>query len=240
MSTVTESRTVHLQPGGAAMERRLSALLARNGLSDSDPGLVGVVQDAQLLGSLDLAGFRFTWEEVRAARASGAGPEPILSLQRAQVAVDPKDPLSVAAARAWHIAIAGPVGYRRTPRARDVAPPAPPEAIESRLLMLEEWLGSESVSRLEPAPVAALALARLVEILPFDDANGRVSRLAASHLMVRGKMRPPILVSGDRARLEACLQAAFRFQTEPLVALLVEASGRALEVMIQTLERTPA
>ena len=80
-----------------------------------------------------------------------------------------------------------------------------------------------------------MALARIVEIRPFDDANARVARLAASHLMVRGGMRPPILVKGDGPRLRASLEAAFRLETEPLVALLVEASGRALDVMIQTL-----
>ena len=58
---------------------------------------------------------------------------------------------------------------------------------------------------LTPDQAAAVALARLVEILPFDDANGRVSRLAASHLMVRGGMRPPILVAGDAPRLRAAL-----------------------------------
>jgi hypothetical protein len=53
--------------------------------------------------------------------------------------------------------------------------------------------------------------------------------------MVRGGMRPPILVAGDAARLRGGLESAFRLETEPIVALLVEASGRALDVMIQTL-----
>jgi hypothetical protein len=48
-------------------------------------------------------------------------------------------------------------------------------------------------------------------------------------------MRPPILVAGDEARLRAVLESAFRLETAPLVALLVEASGRALDVMIQAL-----
>ena len=44
-------------------------------------------------------------------------------------------------------------------------------------------------------------------------------------------------MAGDAPRLRAALEAAFRLETEPLVALLVEASGRALDVMIQSLER---
>ena len=49
----------------------------------------------------------------------------------------------------------------------------------------------------EPEQAAALACARIVEVAPFDDANGRVARLAASHLLVRGGLRPPVLVGAD-------------------------------------------
>ena len=75
-----------------------------------------------------------------------------------------------------------------------------------------------------------------MEILPFERGNGRVARLAASHLMVQGGARPPILVGTDRPRLDEALQAAFQLQTEPLAALLDEASERVLDVMIRTLE----
>jgi hypothetical protein len=228
---------MRLQPRTAVKERRLLLLLKERGLSAADPGLLSVVEDAQLLGSLELAGFPFSWDDVRAARLSGAGPADILALRRAQAAVDPRAPLSLAALRAWHAALAGPVGYRGTAREREGARPSPPRLIESRVAALAEWLSGESAGSLKPEQAAALALARLVEILPFDDANGRVSRLAASHLMVRGGLRPPILVRGDRPRLESCLRAAFRLETESLVTLLVEASERALDVMIQHLER---
>jgi hypothetical protein len=45
--------------------------------------------------------------------------------------------------------------------------------------------------------------------------------------MVRGGMRPPILVAGDAPRLRAALESAFRLETEPLVALLVTVRGTA-------------
>jgi Fic family protein len=137
--------------------------------------------------------------------------------------------------RAWHEALAGPVGFRREERRRDGVPTAPAELVESRLATLGEWLETAGRRDLKPEQAAAVALARVVEILPFDDANGRVSRLAASHVMVRGGLRPPVLVAGDASRLRASLEAAFRLETEPLVALLAEASGRALDVMIQSL-----
>lgn len=200
-----------------------------------DPALAGVVEDAQLLGSLELAGFRFTWDEVRSSRSTGEGPAEILALRGARRAVATDAPFSVAVIRAWHEALAGPVGFRREDSPREGAPTAPADRIEGRLDSLAEWVDVAGARDLAPEQAAAVALARLVEILPFEDANGRVSRLAASHLMVRGGMRPPILVAGDSARLRGALESAFRLETEPLVALLVEASGRALDVMIQTL-----
>jgi hypothetical protein len=219
----------------AVRERRLASLLEERGLPADDAGLAGLVEDAQLLGSLDLAGFRFTWDEVRSSRATGEGPPPIVALRRARAAVARDAPLSVAALRAWHEALAGPVGFRRGERWREGPPPAPAGRIEERLAALADWIEGAGTRDLAPDQAAAVALARLVEILPFDDANGRVSRLAASHLMVRGGMRPPVLVAGDEGRLRGALLSAFRLETEPLCALLGEASARALDVMIQTL-----
>jgi Fic family protein len=79
-------------------------------------------------------------------------------------------------------------------------------------------------------------LARLVEILPFDDANGRVSRLALAHAVRRAGGREPVLVGGDRARLQAALAAAFALDLAPLAALVEEAGERSLDVSIQALE----
>jgi hypothetical protein len=212
-------------------------LLEERGLAADDASLSDVVEDALLLGSLELAGFGFGWPEVRASRISGAGPEAVLALRRARSAVAPEAPLTVSALLAWHAALEGPVGFRRAPRPRDGAPPAPPELVESRLALLESWLGARSGQDLRPEQAAALAMARIVEVLPFEDANGRVARLAASHVMVQGGRRPPIFVSADGPRLVDALRAAFRLETEALATLLDEASDRALDVMIQALEK---
>ncbi len=229
------SQALRPVPSAAVKERRLAVLLEERGMRADDDLLAGLVEDAQLLGSLELAGLRFAWDEVRTSRATGEGPPPIVALRRARAAVPRDEPLSVAAVRAWHEALAGPVGFRVEERRRDGAPPAPASRIEERLANLFDWIETAATRDLTPDQAAAVALARFVEILPFEDANGRVSRLLASHLMVRGGMRPPILVAGDAARLRAAIESAFRLETGPLVALLVEASGRALDVMIQSL-----
>jgi hypothetical protein len=203
---------IRLTASAALKERRLSELLAGR------PAPLDAVRGAQADGSLELAG--------------ASGPAARDALLRATAAVDPQAPLTASALLAWDRALGGR-GFRGAERAREGGPPPAPAAlIAGRVAILEQWMAAPSAQELRPAQQGALALARIVEVLPFDDGNGRVSRLAASHLMVRAGARPPILVAADAPRLVAALQAAFQLHTEPLSALLEEAAERALDVML--------
>jgi len=220
-------------------QRRLEAALA--GRDPTALGLLEVVRDAQLLGSLELAGLGFSWEQVRGARdRPEAAPAEIVRLRQAAAAVAPGTRFGLPSLLAWHAAATGSeTGLRRV----DVAGPAPPPPapavfVASRLEILEHWLSQESLAELRPAGRGALVLARLTEIRPFQEANGRVARLAASHLMESAGAAPPILVGGDAPRLEAALQRAFQLDTEPLVSLLDEASERSVDVQLQALGAT--
>ena len=229
--------SLRLEPSAAVRERRLAHLLAERGLGRDDPRLVSLVEDALLVGSLELAGAPVTWDEARGAGGAMV-PPPVLALRRALRAVAPEERVTLGVVNTWHTALAGPVGFRR----REVADSggeigAPCAFIEDRLSSLFEWLEAAGSAELQPEQKAAVALARLVEIRPFEDANGRVARLAAAHLLARARLGPPILVGGDGPRLRETLKAAFRLETGPLVELIREASGRALAVMIQSLER---
>lgn len=228
--------SLRLEPSAALREKRLTRLLGERGLDRGDAGLARIVEDAMLVGSLELAGIRVSWEDVR---APGGGPAELVALRRARAAVAPGTVLTVEALQRWHAEVAGPTGFRaKDEPAREGAPPSSPsEFVADRLAGLVEWLEAPGASELGPEQKAAIALARIVEIRPFDDANGRVSRLAAAHLLEGAGLGPPILVAGDAPRLQATLDAAFRLDTAPLVDLVREASGRALDVMIQSLER---
>ena len=213
---------LRLAPSAALKEKRLAALL--QGREADIPRLDDAVRRAQAMGSLELSGLQPT-------------PDEIDRLLRAQAAVDPRSPFTVEALLAWHRAATGSAGLRAGARDREGGPPpAPAEFVATRLQNLQEWLGVESSAVLKPAQRGALVMARTVEILPFDDGNGRVARLASSHVMVGAGARPPILAARDRGRLVQCLQAAFQLHTEPLASLLDEAAERALDVMIRTLE----
>lgn len=208
---------LQLRPSAAAKEKKLHELLSGRPVEDR---LLEAVRAEQVAGSLALSGL--------ADEAARQG------LARAVTAITPEAPLTVAALLAWHRAAVGPGVFRSVEREREGGPPAsPPAFIASRLAILEQWIDAPSARELKPAQQGALALARVVEVMPFDDGNGRVARLAASHLMVRAGARAPILVAADAPRLQAALQAAFQLQTEPLAALLDEAAERALDVLIR-------
>ena len=218
-----EPRLLRLAPSAAVKEKRLAALL--EGRQGEAARLAAAVRRAQAVGSLALSGIEATPAELE--RFAGA-----------QSAVDAQAPFSVGAVLAWHRAVSGsPAGLRTAERTREGAPPpAPAQFVRTRLENLEGWLNVGSGVDLKPAQQGALALARIVEILPFDDGNGRVARLAAAHLMARAGARPPVLLGLDRPRLVEALQSAFQLQTAPLAALLDEGAERALDVMIRTLE----
>jgi hypothetical protein len=234
---VSESTRLRLAPSLAVKERRLAALLG--GGDPAQPRLVEAVRDAQVLGSLELAGVAATAEEVRGARG-GDAPGPAGGLYRALTAVDPLTAFSPDLVLTWHREGHGGGAFR----AADLPPrpgpaPAPAAFIRTRIESLQHWLATESGQGLKPAERGALTLARLVEIAPFEAGNGRVARLAASHVMVGAGARPPVLVGTDGPRLQEALRHAFELQTGPLVALLEEASERALDVQIRALEAGP-
>jgi Fic/DOC family len=231
-----ETPLIRLGPSAAAKEKRLASLLG--GRSAGDPALAEAVEDASLLGSLELAGLPISWDDVRRSRRGEAMAPEIAALRRSLHVVPLERPFSTEALLAWHRAALGTeVGFRTGERQREGGPPASPAAlVPGRLEIAQTWLGSESGLELKAAEAGALTLARLVEMLPFADGNGRVSRLAATHMMLKRGARRPILVGGDAARLKAALTAAFRLEMAPLVALLADASERAVDVMIQSLE----
>jgi hypothetical protein len=220
---VNGPRLLRLSPSAALKEKRLASLV--EGREAETARLMDAVRQAQAAGSLELSGVEAT-------------PGAVDRLLQATAAVDAKAPFGVNAVLSWHRAVTGSAaGLRTGERTREGGPPPAPAAfVATRLRSLEDWLGVESSAALKPAQRGALVLARIVEILPFDDGNGRVARLAASHAMVGGGARPPVLTGDDRARLVQALQAAFQLQTEPLASLLDEAAERALDVMLRAAE----
>lgn len=224
---------VRLAPSTALKEKRLRALLGSDRLDSGDAPHIPAsarrdLDDACVLGSLELSGLALSWSDVTADRREEELPAPAMALKAAQRAVDPEAGFSVDTLETWQRALFGNAVYR------DEAAHRP------SLELLEDWMAAPSTRSLSPGRQGALVLARLVELRPFGEGSGRLSRLAASHVMVRSGARPPVLVGADRPRLDAALREAVELRTEYLVALLDEGSERALDVLLQSLDPTKA
>lgn len=217
---------------GLKEERLRQKLAAHSGL-ESD--LERILVRAEGVGSLALSGRLVRPEDVEAALVGAAASDDVVRWLAARRAVEPGTPFSVAALLRWHGALLGRAGVFRREALLDRSG-APPALIEERLGSLAEWLAAPSGSDLGPAARGALVLARIVEIAPFDEGDGLIARIAAGHVMAQAGVRRPILQKEDESRLASALAAACRLDTGPLVALLEEATDRALDLMLARLD----
>ena len=78
-------------------------------------------------------------------------------------------------------------------------PVASPKEIQSKMAEFEKWMRSER-GRMHPVEYAVLLHKRLVFIHPFEDGNGRISRLAMNTALIQNGylpiIVPPVLRSG--------------------------------------------
>src|SRR5262249_1323480 len=105
-------RVIRLTASASLKEKRLQGLL--EGRSPVEPRLSEAVEDAQILGSLELAGLSATLPELEAARQGGEAPAAVVRLLKALRAVDARAPFGVAALRSWSAAVSGGAGSWRT------------------------------------------------------------------------------------------------------------------------------
>lgn len=112
--------------------------------------------------------------------------------------------------------------------------PIPPTDTPDAMRSLISWMNHLSVEDCLPAPVAAAAVhAWLAHIHPFDDGNGRVSRLLANLIVGRAGL-PPLVVQlvGDRNRYIKALQISDEGgDLAPLVGVFLRIMKRAVRDM---------
>ena len=231
------TRLLRLAPSRALKEKRLASL--RGERDESDPLLREAVEDAQVAGSLALSGVASSVMDVRAARRGEPVSPAVHGLLAALGAIEPTAPFSLRAVRLWHAAaVPGGGAFRTTERERPGGPPPAPAAfVASRLEILEQWLQVES-SRELGAGTGGRARPRAPGRDPALRGRQRPRRAPGGLAPdATGGRAPADPRRGGRPRLRQALQAAFQLHTEPLAALLEEASERSLDVMIQALER---
>lgn len=106
--------------------------------------------------------------------------------------------------------------------------------IDTPVLMQElmEWYRAEE-NGLHPVTLAAMMHYKFVCIHPFDDGNGRVSRLIMNYILLRNGLPPAIIKSADKANYLNALHLADVGDFEPFISYIAEQVIWSLELSLK-------
>jgi excisionase family DNA binding protein len=114
---------------------------------------------------------------------------------------------------------------------------APPSACEIPDLMkqLLSWLNNNP-EELRPIELAAVFHHKLVSIHPFDDGNGRVSRLLTNLLLINNGYTLTVIKKVDRKKYYDTLQKADNGNLKPFVNFIARCVEQSLDIYLNAIE----
>ena len=111
---------------------------------------------------------------------------------------------------------------------------ASPEETPGRMTDLVDWYRAEEAApTLHPVALAAEFHYRFVRIHPFDDGNGRMSRLLMNLILLRHGYPMTVIQAADRNRYLAALAEADAGEPEPFLRFIIENVEASLRLMIR-------
>jgi Fic family protein len=115
----------------------------------------------------------------------------------------------------------------------------PPPAFEVAHKMHEliTWY-KNNTKKLDNITLAAEFKHRLVQIHPFGDGNGRVSRLVLNILLMKNGYPIVVILKNDRTKYYKALQKADKGKTEDLIFFISQAVERSLDLYIKAIKNS--
>ena len=107
-----------------------------------------------------------------------------------------------------------------------------PQEVPIRMQELMEWYRDEQTA-LHPITLAAMFHYKFVCIHPFDDGNGRVSRLLMNYILLAHKLPPVVIKSSDKQNYLHALHLADIGQYEAFIRYIAEQVVSSLEMAIK-------
>lgn len=107
-----------------------------------------------------------------------------------------------------------------------------PQEVPIRMQELMEWYRDEQRG-LHPVTLAAMFHYKFVCIHPFDDGNGRVSRLLMNYILLAHKLPPVVIKSSDKQNYLHALHLADTGQYEAFIRYIAEQVVSSLEMAIK-------
>jgi Fic family protein len=114
------------------------------------------------------------------------------------------------------------------------------EETPGRMTDLVDWYRAEEAApTLPPVALAAEFHYRFVRIHPFDDGNGRMSRLLMNLILLRHGYPMTVIKAEDRNRYLAALAEADAGEPEPFLRFIIENVEASLRLMIRAAQGEP-
>jgi len=107
-----------------------------------------------------------------------------------------------------------------------------PQEVPIKMQELMEWYRDEQTA-LHPVTLAAMFHYKFVCIHPFDDGNGRVSRLLMNYVLLAHKLPPVVIKSSDKQNYLHALHLADTGQYEAFIRYIAEQVVSSLEMAIK-------
>jgi Fic family protein len=114
---------------------------------------------------------------------------------------------------------------------------AKPEETPAMMQELIEWYRNEETTKeFHPVQLAALLHYKFVRIHPFDDSNGRTSRLLMNYVLLKNGYCPAVIESVDKKNYLAALSQADTGDVEAFVNYVTEKALRWQQIYLDALE----
>lgn len=122
--------------------------------------------------------------------------------------------------------------YRQTQVYVGSHTPPTPEDIPILMEEFADWLNSEEAANMHPVRYAALAHYKLVDIHPFEDGNGRTSRLLMNLILIRAGYPPVIILKEHRQQYYDYLKIANKGDVRPFVRFIAQCTEQVLDLYL--------
>ena len=107
-----------------------------------------------------------------------------------------------------------------------------PQEVPIQMQELMEWYRDEQTA-LHPVTLAAMFHYKFVRIHPFDDGNGRVSRLLMNYILLAPRLPPVVIKSSDKQNYLHALHLADIGQFEAFIHYIAQQVVSSLEMAIK-------
>lgn len=90
------------------------------------------------------------------------------------------------------------------------------------------WFQSESFAEMHEVEKSALMLIKLMDVQPFEEANGKISRLFSNFFLLKAGYPPAIIPASQANPYALAIQRSLAFDTQPIIDLIAEGADRSL------------